>query len=48
MHQIQPWDIGWTPEVKIGYIGGGSRGWAHILINDVLQCEDIAGEVGPL
>ena len=31
--------------VKIGYIGGGSRGWAHTLINDLAQCTDIAGEV---
>ncbi|WP_408960258.1 glycoside hydrolase family 4 [Natrinema sp. 74] len=31
--------------VQIGYIGGGSRGWAHTLINDVLQCDDLAGTV---
>ncbi|WP_129115310.1 family 4 glycosyl hydrolase [Halegenticoccus tardaugens] len=31
--------------VKIGYIGGGSRGWAYTLINDLAQCSDISGEV---
>ena len=31
--------------IKIGYIGGGSRGWAYTLINDLAQCTDIAGEV---
>ncbi|WP_247004457.1 glycoside hydrolase family 4 [Halosolutus gelatinilyticus] len=33
------------PSVKIGYVGGGSQGWAHTLINDLLQCTDIAGSV---
>jgi alpha-galactosidase len=31
--------------LKIGYIGGGSQGWAHTLINDLAQCGDLAGEV---
>ncbi|NUB93632.1 glycoside hydrolase family 4 [Haloterrigena sp. SYSU A121-1] len=31
--------------VKIGYVGGGSHGWAHTLINDLLQCDDLAGTV---
>ena len=31
--------------IKIGYIGGGSRGWAYVLINDLAQCADISGEV---
>jgi alpha-galactosidase/6-phospho-beta-glucosidase family protein len=31
--------------LKIGYVGGGSQGWAHTLINDLAQCEDLAGEV---
>ncbi|MDS0223050.1 glycoside hydrolase family 4 [Haloarcula sp. S1AR25-5A] len=31
--------------MKIGYIGGGSHGWAHTLINDLLQCTDLAGDV---
>lgn len=36
---------GQSSTVKIGYIGGGSRGWAHTLINDLLQCENITGDV---
>jgi alpha-galactosidase len=31
--------------IKIAYIGGGSRGWAHIMMNDLAQCPDIQGEV---
>jgi len=31
--------------IKIAYIGGGSRGWAHIMMNDLAQCLDINGEV---
>lgn len=31
--------------LKIGYIGGGSQGWAHTLINDLGQCSDLSGEV---
>ncbi|QLG28842.1 glycoside hydrolase family 4 [Halorarum halophilum] len=31
--------------LKIGYVGGGSQGWAHTLINDLAQCEDLTGEV---
>ncbi len=31
--------------IKIAYIGGGSRGWAHILMNDLAQCPDLQGEV---
>jgi alpha-galactosidase len=34
-----------TDVVKIGYIGGGSRGWAYTLINDLAQCTEISGEV---
>ena len=32
-------------DLKIAYIGGGSRGWAHILMNDLAQCPDLQGEV---
>ncbi|RRJ30117.1 family 4 glycosyl hydrolase [Halocatena pleomorpha] len=32
-------------ELKIGYVGGGSQGWAHTLINDLGQCSDLSGEV---
>ncbi len=31
--------------VQIGYVGGGSDGWAHTLINDLLQCEEVSGRV---
>lgn len=32
-------------EIKIAYIGGGSRGWAHSLINDLTLCEHLTGRV---
>ena len=32
-------------DVKIAYIGGGSRGWAWLLINDLTQVNDMSGEV---
>lgn len=31
--------------LKIAYIGGGSRGWAHILMNDLALCADLSGIV---
>ena len=31
--------------IKIAYIGGGSRGWAHTMMNDLAQSPDLAGEV---
>lgn len=31
--------------VKIAYIGGGSRGWAHTLMNDLAMCGELTGEV---
>ncbi|WP_231187881.1 glycoside hydrolase family 4 [Haladaptatus sp. DYF46] len=31
--------------IKIGYVGGGSRGWAYTLINDLAQCPTISGKV---
>jgi len=34
-----------APYVKIAYIGGGSRGWAHTLMNDLGTCGDLTGEV---
>lgn len=46
MHQLGERGSSGSPtSVKIGYIGGGSHGWAHTLINDLLQCSDLAGEV---
>ena len=31
--------------ITIGYIGGGSRGWAHKLMNDLALCPHLTGEV---
>ena len=49
MHQLGPRESDASSVaktgIKIGYIGGGSQGWAHTLINDLVQCPDIAGEV---
>ena len=32
-------------EIKIAYLGGGSRGWARILIQDLALCPRLTGEV---
>ena len=32
-------------ELKIAYIGGGSRGWAWTLMNDLTTCPDMNGQV---
>ncbi|MBU2614740.1 MAG: alpha-glucosidase/alpha-galactosidase [Elusimicrobia bacterium] len=32
-------------KVKIAYIGGGSRGWTHILMRDLALCPELSGEV---
>ncbi len=32
-------------ELKIAYIGGGSRGWAHTLMIDLALCPDLRGQV---
>ena len=32
-------------DLKIAYIGGGSRGWAWGLMSDLAQAEDISGSV---
>ena len=32
-------------DVKIAYIGGGSRGWAWTLMNDLASCPDMNGQV---
>ncbi|WP_207592465.1 glycoside hydrolase family 4 [Halomontanus rarus] len=49
MHQLTRSDPAEGAEsisgVKIGYVGGGSQGWAHTLINDLLQCTDVSGRV---
>ncbi len=31
--------------IKISYIGGGSRGWAWGLMSDLVSSPDISGEV---
>jgi len=31
--------------IKIAYIGGGSRGWAHRLMTDLAVCPDLTGEL---
>ena len=31
--------------VEIAYIGGGSRGWAWMLMSDLVSCEDMSGNV---
>lgn len=31
--------------LKIAYIGGGSRGWAHVLMNDLAQEKELSGTV---
>lgn len=32
-------------DVKIAYIGGGSRGWAWLLMSDLVSCPNMSGEV---
>ena len=32
-------------DIKIAYIGGGSRGWAWGLMSDLVSCSDISGNV---
>lgn len=32
-------------DVKIAYIGGGSRGWAWGLMSDLVSCEEMSGDV---
>ena len=31
--------------IKIAYVGGGSRGWAWGLMSDLVACDDISGDV---
>ena len=31
--------------LRIAYIGGGSRGWAHAVMNDLALCPDLCGEL---
>lgn len=32
--------------IKIAYIGGGSKQWARVFMNDLALCEDLGGEIG--
>lgn len=32
-------------DIKIAYIGGGSRGWAWGLMSDLVSCEEMSGDV---
>ena len=32
-------------EIKIAYVGGGSRGWAWGLMSDLALADDIGGEI---
>ena len=32
-------------DVKIAYIGGGSRGWAWLLMSDLVSCPQLSGDV---
>ncbi|WP_415378856.1 glycoside hydrolase family 4 [Halosimplex sp. TS25] len=47
MHSLQaePPVDGAATDVRIGYVGGGSQGWALTLINDLAQCDDVSGTV---
>ena len=36
---------GKAEEVKIAYVGGGSRGWAWGLMSDLASCDDMSGNV---
>ena len=31
--------------LKVAYIGGGSRGWAWMLMNDLKKVDDMSGDV---
>ena len=36
---------GKVSELKIAYVGGGSKGWAWALMSDLVQADDISGTV---
>ena len=39
------YENGCVKELKISYIGGGSRGWAWTLMNDLKKATDLSGTV---
>ena len=47
MHELRPTGDGpqSTDDLVVGYVGGGSGGWAPTLMNDLAQCPDLGGEV---
>ncbi|MFB6173319.1 MAG: glycoside hydrolase family 4 [Halobacteriales archaeon] len=45
MHDLHYTADGTVEDIKIGYVGGGSRSWATTLMNDLAQAGDISGEV---
>lgn len=45
LHAESPAESPLVSDVQIGYVGGGSQGWALTLINDLAQCGDVASEV---
>ncbi len=34
-----------VPNIKIAYIGGGSRGWAQKIMADLTLCDELSGEI---
>jgi alpha-galactosidase len=45
MHDLGAASSRTVTDVKIGYVGGASSGWALTLINDLAACSDVSGEV---
>ena len=45
MRSVMKFSQGKAEEIKIAYIGGGSRGWAWGLMSDLASCDDISGQV---
>ena len=39
------YENGCAKDVKLAYVGGGSRGWAWGLMSDLASCEDMSGDV---
>jgi alpha-galactosidase len=33
-------------QIKIAYLGGGSKQWARVFMNDLALCEELSGEIG--
>ena len=39
------YEKGGVRDIRIAYIGGGSRGWAWTLMNDLAKAEELSGTV---